>query len=201
MPNPEQPMQEKIADVKEPQQKVEGLEIAKTEELKKVVAAANVLAEKIERNENVTAGDVLDLKEALGQVKFDFYGDPLTSEEIKKIPNLQKNIEVYKGIKAKKFLTGDLSILTYLPVKIAETIKRDFKSSMLFLNGLTSLSEEAANNLKDWLNESNFRTLSITGITSLSPKVIQILAQFKREPAVSEEIGNQIDKYRRQSYL
>ncbi len=65
--SPEQPSQ--LADIqKETGEKAPGFEIAKTPESKNFVDVVGNLAEKVERDENVTAGEVLDLEQALDRL-------------------------------------------------------------------------------------------------------------------------------------
>lgn len=177
MPNPEQPqlMQEKIADIKEPQQDVAGLEIAETPELEKVVDAANNLSEKIEKNENVTARDVLDLEEASGQIKIDFYGKKITLEEIRKIPNLKENKRLWDDIMSGNYHDGGLDDLTFLPEKVAEAASKFEGTFTLSFYRLDSLSSEIAEALSKWKGQY----LLLDGITSLSKKEAKALSNFE----------------------
>ncbi|MFA6296181.1 MAG: hypothetical protein WC663_02420 [Patescibacteria group bacterium] len=165
MPNPEQPMQENLADVKEPQQQnVEGLEIAKTPELEKVVDAANVLAGKIERDEKVTKGEVDDLREALGQMKLNVAGIEMTLEEAKT-----------KGKFYIEFLQGKFehhSELTILTPEMAQIIADSHR--WFSFPKVTEISDETANILG-----RHDRDLNLSGLTSLTDSAARALARHK----------------------
>ncbi|MFA6296180.1 MAG: hypothetical protein WC663_02415 [Patescibacteria group bacterium] len=157
MPNPEQPqpIQENIADVTEPQQQnVEGLEVAHGEELENVVDAANALAEKIERDEKVTEGEVDDLREALGQMKIDVGGEIMTLEEFK-----GTYLEILKEIKSGNLTRSNE--LRFLTDSVATTLENS--RGTIFLSGLTSLSDSAA----EILSHHHFDII-LNGLTSLS---------------------------------
>ncbi len=66
--SPEHPQQ--LADIKEPEEakKASGFEIARTPESKSFIDVADNLAGQIERDENVTAGQVLELEQALDRL-------------------------------------------------------------------------------------------------------------------------------------
>ncbi|MFA6296176.1 MAG: hypothetical protein WC663_02395 [Patescibacteria group bacterium] len=181
MPNPEQPqpIQENLADVKEPQQNnVEGLEVAHGEELENVVDAANALAEKIERDEKVTEGEVYDLREALGQMEFNYGGDSMSITEIQKIKDWKKNLEILKEINAGSF--KHIRELTFLTVSAADAIRKkrdvDFLigDSTIPFDSLASLSDRAA----ELLSHCKLSNLRFDKITSLSDQAIEHLSNF-----------------------
>ncbi|MFA6296174.1 MAG: hypothetical protein WC663_02385 [Patescibacteria group bacterium] len=176
MPHPEQPMQENLADIKEPQQqKAEGLEIAKTPESERVIESANNLAGKIERDEKVTAGEVYDLRETLGQMKFDFYGNNLTIKEIRQDPNIQKNIGIWQEIESGNWRNREK--LTMLPPKIARAFK-NVPGDDVYLNNLSSLQPESVKAIKDW---EKVRFLHLDGISNISKDVATALAAWHGE--------------------
>ncbi|MFA6296171.1 MAG: hypothetical protein WC663_02370 [Patescibacteria group bacterium] len=213
MPNPEQPqpIQENLADVKEPQQNnVEGLEVAHGEELENVVDAANALAGKIERDEKVTKGEVYDLREALGQVKFDIGGEMMTIEQIKQIPDLKTNLPIFQEIQA-----GNLkrvTMLSFLPKNIAESLSHHHGD--LYLIGLSSLSDEAAESLSHHQGDLDLRNLSslsdasaeslshhngvlsLSFLSSLSDRAAESLSHHQGNLITSPKIQEQIDKFK-----
>ncbi|MFA6296178.1 MAG: hypothetical protein WC663_02405 [Patescibacteria group bacterium] len=199
MSNPEQLMQENLADVKEPQQNVEGLEIAKTPESEKVIESANNLAGKIERDEKVTEGEVDDLREALGQMKFDINGEMMTIEQIKENPEMKINFKIFQEIQSgdlqRKYNVGLTLGITFLPKNIAEVLSHyngtlnfhrlsfisdsaaealSHHKGTLHLNKLSSLSDKAAESLSR--HQGFF--LYLIGLSSLSDKSIESLSHY-----------------------
>ncbi len=180
MPNSEQPIDEKLADVKEPQQdKVEGLEIVKNPESERVIESANNLTGKIERDEKVTGQDVLNLDEALGKIKINVVGIEMTLEEAKAkgklyIEFLQRNFEHHEEL---TILTPEMAQIiadshrwfafpkvTEISDETASILGRHDRD--LNLMGLTSLSDSAARGLAR--HKGNMSALGLSGLTEIS---------------------------------
>jgi len=140
---PEQ-LRENLADIKEPQQEKEAsFEIAKTEELKQVIDQANSLAGKIERDENVKVGQVLELEKDLENLKIDFYGEKLTIQQIKKIDDINEQSRINRLVMEHGGTFK--SKLTYLTIKAAERIRKDSETDRIVdLKNVRSLTEKKA---------------------------------------------------------
>lgn len=117
---PEKPQPE-LKDIQEPEKYSDGLEIANTKELESVVAKANELAETIQKDQNITAGQVFDLEKDLGELKFDVCGEQMTLAEIREIPDFQQNYEIWKEIKRGQY-HAEHNKLTYLIPSIAKIL-------------------------------------------------------------------------------
>ncbi|MFA6296179.1 MAG: hypothetical protein WC663_02410 [Patescibacteria group bacterium] len=193
MPNPEQPMKENIADIKEPQQhNVEGLEIAKTPESERVIESANNLAGKIERDEKVAAGEVYDLREALGQMKFDVGGEMMTKEQIKQIPDLQENLKIMKEIKARDCRRAKQ--LTFLTQKTIENLGKLVYN--FHLDGITFLTDTTAESLSHHHGD-----LYLLNLTSLSDAAAESLSHhqaalfFNRLSSLSDAAAESLSRH------
>jgi len=207
---PEQ-LRENLADIKEPQQEKEAsFEIAKTEELKQVIDQANSLAGKIERDENVKVGEVLDLEEALNKIKIDIGGEIMTVEEIKKNPNTQEQIEIIKEV-----IAGDKSRhakLTFLTKQAAESLSRvqgtlflrsisslsdpvaeilSHHQGNIYLNGLSSLSDSAA---ESFSHHKGF--IRLDHLSSISDSAAEFLSRHQGSLWLSKEVEKKVDKFK-----
>lgn len=71
-----------------------GIEVARTPELERAVDAADNLANKIKGDKNVTEGDVAELEETLGKLKYNIAGEEMTIEELKAadIEKIKRNL-------------------------------------------------------------------------------------------------------------
>ncbi len=182
---PEQPIHENLADIEEPAKTEAGLEIARTSELEKIVERVNDLAGKIERDENVSAQEVLDLDSALNRMKIDFYGDQLTMDEIRQIPDRQQNTKLFQKIMSHEYLTVERMsfFLTYLPVGLAKILSEhggiveiDGKCK-LNLHSLKSLSFESAKELvrlRQNLETGVENLLLLDGLTAIPADIAQL---------------------------
>ncbi|MFA6296177.1 MAG: hypothetical protein WC663_02400 [Patescibacteria group bacterium] len=178
MPNPEQsqPMQENVADVIEPKQNTEpNIEIAQTPELENVVDTANVLAEKIEGDEKVTEGDVYDLREALGQMKFDIGGKMMTANELRENPELLANYRILQEMKKGNF--SNIQNLTNLSSETAEfLVKQGFKvGNILDFRKIKKLSLDSLRILSKWEGTA----IDFSGLTDMPKELARILKDFK----------------------
>lgn len=181
-------MQEKLsqADISgsEREGQEPGLELVKGEGLDVVVDVANDLAGKIEGDKKVTGEDVLKLDKALGKVKLNISGEKMTIDEVKKIPDLKMNMELWEKImKGDKYILDDINAqiienLTYLTVGIAsrliELAKRDRKLQLVF----TKL-EKLSDNVADVLGHASFEGLKLNGVRFLSDKQVDSLCNFQ----------------------
>ncbi|MFA6296033.1 MAG: hypothetical protein WC663_01650 [Patescibacteria group bacterium] len=185
---PEQPIQENLADIKEPSKQTEGgLEIAKTPESKTVVDLANEFHEAIQNDSPITYGKVEDFREALGKMKFNIDGELMTIEEARKIPNLKENLKIMKEIEAGNF--NNIYKLTYLTDRIAESLSRS--QNDLRLNRLTSLSDLSAASLSH--HQGN---LYLNSLNSISNKAAKFLSHHRGNVYANDEITQQINKFK-----
>lgn len=152
-----------------------GLELVRNQELDAVVDAANDLAEKVEGDEKVTGDDVLKLDEALGKVKFYFYGEEMTIDEVREILDLKRNMEIWKQIEE-----GDLKrvaeltfIVSNITSKLIEKWEREYVH-YLALEKLKILSDDVARQLF-----SSELSISLRNVRNMSDKAIEYLLDIK----------------------
>jgi len=177
---PEQPINEELADVVNPSEKEEsGFKIANTPESESIINKSNELAERIQRNEPIKVGHVLELEKALSRIKIDIGGDMMTVEEIKKNPNIQEQI---KKPNFKEQLDLNKKVATGIPIYIEdlEFLTKAAAESLsqhegeLFLTGLTFLSDAAAKSLS--MHQGG---LYLNGLTLLSDEAIKYLSRYQ----------------------
>lgn len=177
-----------------------GLELVKGEELDNVAKAIDDLSGKIEGDKKVTGDDVLKLDEALGKVKVDFYGDEMTVDEIKKIPDLKENMKLWKGIEKGEDNTSKVTYITkniarklmikatsnfynsairfdklkILPDDVAEVIAGlTHRFFSMYFNSLDFLSDKAIESLCS----SEAKVLGLKFVNNLSENAIKMLAE------------------------
>lgn len=196
-----------------------GLELAKSEELKGIVDSINDLAEKVERDEKVTAGDVLKLDEVLGHMKVDFYGEEMTIDDIGKIPDLKHNKKVWDKIKGGVIIWHEKDTLTYILPEIAMLIVKDAVKSRdrgivlydlrfmsdtvaeilsqfeggINLNSLQMISDRQAELLG---SRSNGGLINLEGLEDISEKGLEFLAENKGSVFLPIKMRDRFKKYR-----
>ncbi|MFA6296733.1 MAG: hypothetical protein WC663_05235 [Patescibacteria group bacterium] len=205
--------QEAIHDVTmESEKKSEsGLEIVKNEDSEKVVEIAKDLNDKIDKNEPIKGEEVLDLREALRKMKFDFYGEKKTADEIKEIPNVKRNIEIYENGEI-----IDFDEVTYLPKEIAVKLiaKATEANTAIFLRGLHFISDEVALLLSRFVGNiylDGLETITdkqaelflehrggitLSGLTDLSDIGVRYLSQTSDFYDFPPKIKTRIENYR-----
>ncbi len=209
MPNPEQ-LHENIADINEPgKEKGHGFEIVQTRELRQVIDQASDLAERIERDQNVTAQEVLDLESSLEQLKITAFGEEMTVGEYRQIPDLEKNKEIWQRIQDKTFRSGIFDAvtrqLTYINSAMIKHLKHVATSEeywreadgerpsnlplKLHLCGIKKMSEQALQELVAHEGELDF------GLSELSEHQARILSTYegkKLRLVVSKELDETV---------
>lgn len=208
-------------DISGPEQEKQelGLELVKNEQLDNVVDAANELDRKMKGDLPVTDGDVSRLEEALKFVKVNFYGDKMSIDEIKKIPDLKENMELWEGIENGEIDNSDS--ITYITKDIARTLfgearKRHYGS--LSFKKLKVLSDDTANEIfnlasgmglyfdssdLNHLSDETIDTLcvsrvilvSLKYVDNLSDNAIRMLAESDKIWYLSDKTKKRIDEY------
>ncbi|MFA6296120.1 MAG: hypothetical protein WC663_02110 [Patescibacteria group bacterium] len=102
MPEREPLTQQDIQGPEKESEKI-GLEIARTPESETVKDLANEFHEAIQNDSPITYGKVEDFREALGKLKFNIGGEMMTAEEVKKIPDLKMNMEIWEEIRRRDY--------------------------------------------------------------------------------------------------
>ncbi|MFA6296034.1 MAG: hypothetical protein WC663_01655 [Patescibacteria group bacterium] len=184
MPNPEQPIQENLADIKEPSKQTEGgLEIAKTEASERVVKTADQIHNAMEANEPVYKKTVDELREALSKLEYNFYGEKMTLQEIKEIQ--EQNKEAWEMITTgRNFNVWLLNrILTFLTPDVAKRLVERMKpnqNSLLYLDSLKSISTKVAQELI-----KHEGPLYLDGVEEMSLDVLKSLCQKEHKTGLS----------------
>ncbi|MFA6296665.1 MAG: hypothetical protein WC663_04880 [Patescibacteria group bacterium] len=179
MPENFQESLEKIKDVETPEKKSEepGFEIVDNEQSREVVKLANDLAGKIEGDEKIIGEDILNLREALGRIKYNFYGEQMTTEEINRISDLKADIKIWKAIEDdnQDALLRSYKEMTYIPPDIAAHFV-DLPMD-LHLDKVTFLSDESAKHLAKVRG-----ILFLSDIKKLSDKAALYLGEHVGDP-------------------
>ena len=163
------------------------LELAEGNELDNVVDATNDLAKKIEGDEKVTGDDVLKLREALGKMKVNVYGDELTVDEVREMPDFKRDIEDWKEIMKmpEPQHRGGINFyrrtgrLTYLPEDVAQRfldfdkLEKPHKLTDLNLKKVKRISTKTASLL------AKFHFSISLGIEELNTDVARELAKHE----------------------
>ncbi|MFA6296645.1 MAG: hypothetical protein WC663_04775 [Patescibacteria group bacterium] len=138
-------------------EKTPGLEIAKTEESEEAVKLLDEIAGDIENDLNIKAERMIMLREALGKLRFNFgaEGETMTAEELKKVPDMKENVEIYEAMKRDFHLGRATRIdeVTYLTPGMAEEIifvyDPDETMSLMSLKVMTDKLAEVLGNAEE----------------------------------------------------
>lgn len=165
------------ADIVESEsKKATGLELAKSQELDEAVTQADQLAHDLENDRNVKVEQLLGLDEAMGKVKVNFgaEGETVTLEELKQIPDVEKNVKIYEKIKraVEQNKANGIDEVTYLTPEIARKLVAVFRmgQSMSFLS-LKVMTDEVA----EILGQGNGIDIRMPGLKNLTGRQLRRL--------------------------
>jgi len=170
-----------------------GLEMVADKETTEVTKSLDTLHDAITHDRPITESTLSGLTTAIGALSIDVGGTTMSVAEVEKIPDLKRNMEIFKEIQS-----GDISNsheLTFITPLIAEHLSKH--EGNLWLNGLTTLSDIAAEHLSKhegalWLNGLNTLSdtaaehlskhegnLYLSGLTTLSDTAAEYLSKHK----------------------
>jgi len=144
-----------------------GLEMASDIETTEVTDTLATLHDAISHDTPITESTLSGLTTAIGTLSIDVGGTLMSVAEVEKIPDLKRNMEIFKEIQDGNF--DNHSQLTFITPLIAEFLSKH--KGTLGLDGLTTLSDTAAEHLskhKGWLWLQGLTTLTDTAAEHLS---------------------------------
>jgi len=173
--------------------KKQGFEMVAGIETTKVTETLATLHEAITHDRPITQSNLNDLTTAIGAISIDVGGTLMSISEAEKIPDLKRNMEIFKEIQGGDF--SNSNELTFITPLIAEHLSKH--EGNLFLSGLTTLSDSAAEHLSkhegdlylsglititDTASESLSKhegDLYLDGLTTLSDSAAESLSKHK----------------------
>ncbi len=111
-----------------------GYDIDRSLELSEVVSEAETLLNSIEHDSVVTVDDIHKLGEKLDRVSFTIEGESLTFSELKKIPNLKNDREIWEEMR-KGYFTR-IGELTFLPRDLVGVLTSSSSRNWFLENGV-----------------------------------------------------------------
>jgi len=165
----------------------QGLEMIAGKETTKVTESLDTLHDAISHDTPITESTLSDLTTAIQGLSIDVGGIPMSVAEVEKIPDLKRNLEIFKEIQG-----GDVSNsnkLTFITPLIAESLSKH--KGDLYLNGLTTISDNAA----EFLSKHK-GYLGLYGLTTLSDTAAEFLSKHEKL-GVSPAIRARIDAFKK----
>jgi len=150
--------------------KKHGLEIVSGTETTKVTESLDTLHHAISHDTPITESNLSDLTTAIQGLSIDVGGTPMSIAEAEKIPDLKRNMEIFKEIQGGN--VSNTEHLTFITPLIAEYLSKH--KGYLDLSGLTTLTDTAAEHLS-----KHKGTLDLEGLTTLSDTAIESLSKHK----------------------
>jgi len=159
-------------EIKDPKgaPKKHGFEVASDIETTEVTDTLATLHDAISHDTPITESTLSDLTTAIQGLSIDVGGTPMSIAEAEKIPDLKRNMEIFKEIQDGNF--DNHSQLTFITHLIAEYLSKH--EGWLDLSGLTTLSDTAAEHLS-----KHKGTLGLDGLTTLSDIAAEHLSKHK----------------------
>jgi len=150
--------------------KKHGLEMASGKETTKVTETLDTLNDAISHDTPITESNLSDLTTAIGGLSIDVGGAPMSLAEAEKIPDIKRNMEIFKEIQGGN--VSNTEHLTFITPLIAESLSKH--EGTLDLEGLTTLSDTAIESLS-----KHKGGLSLSGLTTLSDTAAEHLSKHK----------------------
>jgi hypothetical protein len=113
-------------------------EVVLSPELDSLSNTLNEVQEAIDTDQNLVAGDLLALKEVVGNIKVDIGGEEFSLDEIGDDEELKRNMDIWKEMEAGDF--SNTHKLTLLSKKAKEMIA-NYTGENLHLSGITSAKD------------------------------------------------------------
>lgn len=173
-----------------------GLELSKTKELNDLVDRANELADDLKNDRNITVGRMERFEEAMRKLKVNFgaEGETMTIEELKRIPDIKKNTEIFNEINSGS-IDRDKE-LTYITPGIARILV-GFGVDVLYLDGLSQISDGVAeiigNADKVVVRLHSLEVISVTQLESLCLKTKKVNLTGLKIEKISFDLARLMD--------
>jgi len=156
--------------------KKHGLEIVSGTETTKVTESLDTLHHAISHDTPITESNLSDLTTAIQGLSIDVGGTPMSIAEAEKIPDLKRNMEIFKEIQGGN--VSNTEHLTFITPLIAESLSKH--EGTLDLEGLTTLSDTAI----EFLSKHKGH-LSLSSLTTITDTAAEHLSKHKGDLSLS----------------
>ncbi len=165
-------LKNKILDVK-PEVPPDGepaLEIAQGSESEKVKNALKQLLDGVEHNDSITVEDLMNTERALGELKVDVCGEFMTIDEIKRIPDFEHNLWIWRQMKEGDF--DNVFLLTFVTPHIFKILLTH--KGTLWLNRVTNISDQMIESISQHKG-----ALRLDGLRHISDQAAEFMSKHE----------------------
>jgi len=184
---PKENIQDVIGDITKKPETEAGInfEVSSSPELARLAKYSSAIKNAIDHDQPVVSGQLQEMQEAIGKVTINLGGEEISIEELEKIPDFERDMEIWEEMKRADL--SNVGELTHITPEIAERLSH--YPGTLPLNKLVSISDRSAEIISHHKGDLYLRSL-----TSLSDKAAEHLSHYEGEWLVFERLTSFSDQ-------